>query len=128
MDQYQALRQGQGCFHGVREPLFNAGADDQPVHHHLHGVLVGLLQLDVLRQFPQLPVDADPDEAFLAEPLQLLLVLALLAADHRGMDLDPGALRQVQDPVHDLVDALLADLDAADRAVGDPTRAYSSRR
>ena len=81
-------------------------------------MLLVLLQLDL---FAQVIGDAVHPAAHIAGAacvLEDLGVLALLAPDHRGHDLDPGGLGQLQHLVDDLVDGLLFDLLAAYRAVG----------
>ena len=119
IDDHDAPGQARGGLDGVRQ----AGADvrlyHQPVHHDLDGVFAVFLQLDLLVEVVEEAVHPGPDEAGLPGGLELLLVLALPAPDHRGHHLDFGALRQGQDLVHDLVDGLLLDLPAADGAVGD---------
>ena len=81
-------------------------------------MLLVLLQLDLFRQLVEAAVHPGPDIAGLPGVLKDLGVLPLPGADHRGQDLDAAALRQLQHLVDDLVDGLLADLLAADGAVG----------
>ena len=65
-----------------------------------------------------LSVYPGPDVALLAKALQDLGVLALLAPDAGGEELDAGPGGQAHDPVHHRVDALLFDDAAALGAVG----------
>ena len=65
-----------------------------------------------------LAVDADPGVAVFPGVLQDLGVLALLAANHRRQQLEPGPFGQGQNLIDDLIDGLTADLLAALGAVG----------
>ena len=67
-----------------------------------------------------LAVDPGPREALALQLLEQVGVLALAAADHRREHLVPGALRQLEQPVDDLLRALPGDRLAADRAVRRP--------
>ena len=118
VDDHQPAGEAGGGLHAVRQPLLDVRADDEPVHHDLDGVLLVLLQLDLLVQLVQAPVHPGPDVAGALGVLEDLGVLALLAPDDRGHHLDAGALRQGEDLVDDLVDGLLLDLPAALGAVG----------
>ena len=80
-------------------------------------MLLVFLQLDVLVQLIQVAVGPDADVAGALGVLEHLGVLALLAPDDGGHDLDAGALGQGQHLVDDLVDGLLFDLLAALGAV-----------
>src|SRR5439155_11414355 len=93
-------------------------ADDQAIDDDLDGVLLVLLELDVLAEVADRAVHAYADVAGLAGVLEHALVLALAVADQRRHDHDPGALGQLVDLVDDLLDGLLAHLAAAARAVG----------
>ena len=63
------------------------------------------------------PVHPGPGVPLGLQLAQQLAVLALAAADHRRQHLEPGALVQLEHPVHDLLRALPGDRPAADRAV-----------
>ena len=112
--------QVQGRFQAVGQPAAHPLADDQPVHHHLDGVLDVLFQGDLLVQVVQAAVHLDPGVAGPPGGVQLFLLGALALPDHRRQHLKAGPLLQLQDGVHHLVHALLADDPAADRAVGHP--------
>ena len=77
-----------------------------------------LLQLDVLGELIEVPVDPHPDVAALSGLLQHLGVLALAPPDHRGQKLDAGPLRHSHNLVHHLVNGLLVNLLPALGAVG----------
>ena len=81
-------------------------------------MLLVLLQPDLLGELIQAPIHPDPDVAGLPGVLEDLLVLPLPGTDHGGENLDARPLRQLQNLVDDLVNGLLADLLAADGAVG----------
>ena len=118
IDHHQAAGQVGGDLHAVRQAAGDVLPDDQAVHHDLDVVLLVLLQLDLFTQVIGDAVHPAAHIAGAAGVLEDLGVLALLAPDHRGHDLDPGGLRQFQHLVDDLVDGLLFDLLAAYRAVG----------
>ena len=77
-----------------------------------------LLQLDLFRKVIGDAVHPGSHIAGFLRVLKDLDVLALSGAHHWGQHLDAGALGQLHDLVHDLVDGLLADLFAAFGAVG----------
>ena len=80
-------------------------------------VLVLLVELDVLVEVAQLPVDPDAHEARLLRAGEELLVLALAILDERRHEHDPRPLRKRVDLVDHLLDGLALDLAAADRAM-----------
>ena len=101
----------------VGEPLLGAALDGQPVHHHLDGVLLLLLEL---RRVGQRVYDAVHPGAGVPLGLQLaeqVEVLALAAPHHRCEHLEPGALLHGEDPVDDLLRGLPGDRLLADRTV-----------
>ena len=118
VDDHQPAGEAGGGLHAVRQPLLDIRTDDEPVHHNLDGVLLVLLQLDLLVQLVQIPVHPGPDVAGPLGVLKDLGVLTLLAPDDGGHHLDAGALRQREDLIDDLVNGLLANLLAALGAVG----------
>ena len=118
IDDHQAAGEAGGGLHRVGEAAGDVLFDDQPVHHHLDAVLPVLVQLDLLGEVVDGPVTPDPDVAGLPGVLEDLLMLALLAPDDGGHDLDAGGLRQGHHLIDDLVHGLLPDLLAALGAVG----------
>ncbi len=92
-------------------------AHDDAVDDDVDRVLVLLVELDVLVEVAQLPVDPDADEARLLRAGEELLVLALAILDERRHEHDPRPLRQRVDLVDHLLDGLALDLAAADRAM-----------
>ena len=96
--------------------------DHKPVHYNLYIVLLVLVELYGLAQVIEKAVYPCPHEAAPSGGVELLHMLALSPAHHRGQHLQLCLLRQRQHLVHNLVDGLLLNLPAADGAVGD---AYS---
>ena len=119
-----AARQAERGLDRVGEPPPRRVLDGEPVDDDLDVVLLVLLQRGkdgrVVRDLVQpddRAVDAGPGVALGLQFLEQLGVLALAAADDRGEDLEPGALFELEDPVHDLLRGLPRDRAAADRAV-----------
>ncbi len=113
-----ALALPQRGLDGVDQPAVGfAPLDHQAVDHDLDVVLSLLVQLDVLVERTDGPVDARPREPPLARVGQHFLVLALALLDERRQQGEPGALGQPGQLVGDLLRALLADAAAADGAV-----------
>ena len=101
----------------VGEPLLEARLHDQPIDQHLDGVVAAAVEGDVLVQGAQLAVDAGPHEALLAQRRQLLLELALAAADDRRQHVDALVGRIEHHQVEDALQRLRGDGLAAVRAV-----------
>ena len=116
--QRQAIAALEGGAQRIGEPLLDALARHEPVHHHLDVVGVVLVELDVVGQLAHFAVDAHPSEAFRHQAAQQLHVGALLAAHHRREQLIAGALGQLEDLIDHLVDRLGPDRAVALRAVG----------
>ena len=116
----RAAGQPQSGLDRLGQALAHVGPADQAVHHHLNGVHFVAGQVDVgpLGQLQRHAVDPDPGEALLGQVVEQGAVLALAAPDHRGHDLESGALGQLEDPVDDLLGGLARHGPPADRAVG----------
>ena len=99
------------------QPLAQVGLQHEPVDDHLDLVLELLVEDDLLLEQPHLPVDLDAGEAVRAQLLEHVAELALAVAHDRGVDRELRPLRQRQDLLDDLVEALPGDRAAADRAV-----------
>ena len=117
VDGHDALGQAQRGLHRVGQPLLDRRLDRQPVHDDVDVVLVLLVQDRRIGELDDLAIHPGPAEPAGGELAEDLGVLALPAADHRGQDLEPGALRQIHQPIDDLLRRLPADRLAADRAV-----------
>ena len=134
------LREGQLLFRPVRveddhtnhpagqrrsgfDAVGQAGADGfllhhEAVHNDIDGMLDVLIQLDFFRQIVHASVHTDADIAALGRVLEDLLVHTLLRTDHRREDHKALAVLQLHQLRDNLVDRLLLDDLAADRAVG----------
>ncbi len=119
-----AARQAERGLDRVGEPPPRGVLDGEPVDDDLDVVLLVLLQRGqdgrVVRHLVQpddRAVDAGPGVALGLQFLEQLGELALAAAHDRGEDLEPGAVLELEDPVHDLLRGLPRDRAAADRAV-----------
>ncbi len=113
-----ALGQTQRRLEGVVEAGAQRVADDEPVHHHLDGVLLGLGELDLLGQLLELAIHAHPHIALAAKIEEELAILPLASAHHGGEDDEPAARGQGHDAVHHLLHGLGGDDRAAARAMG----------
>ena len=101
----------------LRQPALDPRLQDHTIDDDLDRVVAAAIELDPVVERAELAVDARLREAALPQRLQLLLELALAAADDRGQHLEPGALLHLEHPVDDLLGGLPADRLAADRAV-----------
>ena len=81
---------------------------DQPVHHHLDGVLLVAGEGDrgPVGQLDRLAVDPHPGEALPGEVVEQRAVLPLATPHHRGEHLEAGPLGQLHHPVDDLLGGL----------------------
>ena len=108
----------EGLVHGGAQAALRVGADLDRVDEDLDRVLAVLLERDVVLEVVEGAVDADPEEALLAQALEQALVLALAALDHGGQDADLGPGGVLGDAGQDLLRRLGRDDPAAARAVG----------
>ncbi len=113
----QAVRQGQRRLDRVGDALPARCPDREPVDDHLDGVPLLPPQLGRLVQPIHHAVDPDPREALGLQVGEQLGVLALALPRDRREYMAPGALRQLEDAVGDLLRRLPHDRPAADRAV-----------
>ena len=119
LDLGDTLGEAQGGLERVGEPTLDARAANEPVDDDLDRVL--LVPGEPLptpcvparaahaRQLVHLAVDPRPSEALPGELGQQPLVLALPAPHDRREHLEPRAVRQLQDPVDDLLRRLPGD-------------------
>ena len=92
-----AIADFQGRFDRVGQSDANAFLEDQPIHHRGDVMLFILVQMRNVFDVINLAVDADAHKAFALDADKYLAVLAFLAANQRGADLDFGAFRAAQD-------------------------------
>jgi hypothetical protein len=115
-----SLRQAQAGLDGVREPLPDPLAHDDAVDDDGDRVLVLLPQLRRIVQADLLAVDDGAGVALRQQLREQVLELALPIADQGRGDDELRALRQLEEPVDDLLRRLLLDLLPARGAVRDP--------
>ena len=123
--QREALAEPQRGLHRVGEPRtlrlrLGAATHDETVDDHFDGVLLHLVEGDVLGEVTDEPVDANAGEAAAAGGREELLVLPLPIAHERTEHEDARALGHRHDLVDDLLDGLRHDRDAVIRAVRHP--------
>ena len=117
LDDDAPLGEAQRRLDGVGQALADALLDHEPVHHHLDGVLVLLLELGRVRELDRLAVHGGAGEALRGELLEEVHELALALAHHGREHLEAGRLRHLEELVHDLLRGLLLDRLAALGAV-----------
>ena len=102
------------------QALPNVVAADEAVDHHLDGVglVAGQVDLGPVGQLEGDAIDSDPGETLLGQVVEQGRVLPLAATDHRCHDLEPGALRELEHPVDDLLGGLAGHRTAALGTVG----------
>ena len=99
------------------QALPEVGLEHEPVDDDLDRVLELLVEDDLLLEQPLLAVDLDAGEAVAAELLEHVAELALAVAHDRRVDGEARPLREREDLLDDLVEALARDRAPADRAV-----------
>ena len=130
VDEQRAVRQPQCRLDGVRHArgvwtpanglVGGAVLDHQPVDDHVDGVLVLLVEVDLLVEIEQLAIHANSHESRLSSAGKHFLVLALSVPDQRGHDHQACPLWQVVELIDHLLDGLSGDLTPADWAVHAP--------
>jgi hypothetical protein len=103
----------------VGEAPFDPGPSHEPVDDDFDGVLLvaGQPAGQVGAELVELTVDASPREPLRRKLLQQRVVLAFAAPHHRSEDLEARPLRELEDPVDDLLGGLTGDHPTAGRAV-----------
>ncbi len=117
LDDRDALGELEGGLERIGQPRPDRVLDDETVHDHLDRVLLVLVELNLLGELAQGPVDADAAVPLPAEVEEELPVLPLPAADHGRQDHDPGPSGQREDAIHHLLHGLRRNDLAALRAV-----------
>jgi hypothetical protein len=84
--------------------------DHQPVHDHLDGVALVLVERGRRVEVELLPVHPHTHEALFTGRVEDAVALGLAVADDRSEDQQPRALRQGEDAVHDLLHGHAGDL------------------
>ena len=93
--------------------------EDESVDDHVEVVRLLPVELDLVAEVDDGPVDARAYEPFATQPLELELELAFAAATHRREQEDPRAVPQREDPIDNLLDGLRLDSLSAVGAVRD---------
>ena len=103
VDQGEPVRQPEGRLEGLGEPALHSLLAHQSIDDDLDRVLEVPVELDVLREVPDVAVDPGPAETVLGQVLEQLLVFAFTTPDDRRQHLKPGALRQFENLIDDLL-------------------------
>ena len=117
IDPDEALGERGGRLDRLGESLAEVVLEHEPVDHDLDRVLELLVEHDLVLEQPLLAVDLDAREAVATELLEHVAELALAVAHDRSVDREARSLRQREDLLDDLVEALARDRAPADRAV-----------
>ena len=117
VDRDEPIRERRRRLDRLGQTLAEVGLEHEPVDDDVDLVLELLVEDDLLFEQAHLAVDLDAGEAVGPQLLEHVAKLALAVAHDRRVHGEPRPLRQRQDLLHDLVEALPRDLPAADRAV-----------
>ena len=120
VDADEPLGQRGGRLDRLGQALAQIGLEHEPVDDDLDRVLELLVEDDLLLEQPLLAVDLDAREAVAAELLEHVAELALAVAHDRRVDGEARPLREREDLLDDLIEALPRDRAAADRAMRPP--------
>ena len=112
LDIGQSVCQRQNLFQRFCQALLDSRLHNQPVNQDLDVMLDILVQLHLLAEFIQVPVDPYTDIAGAPCMFKKLGMLPLPASHDRCKQLDPASLRKFHDGIRHLVDGLLFDLPA----------------
>src|SRR5581483_8645932 len=112
-DLHQSIRQ----FHGQRDrklkTVFDARLHQQPVNYNFNGVILALVETDLVFQVDQYAVDAGAGEAVLRQLFHFLFEHAFAAAHDGREDHDAIFRRELHDALHDLFGRLAGDFASA---------------
>src|SRR5262245_25865741 len=115
-DVHHALAKIERRFDRVSQARPRRSAHHGTVDHDFDFVLAPMAQLGWAVEADRLAVDSHPCEAGCTQVVPERFVALTIAPFNRRHDVDPGALRQVQDFLDDLVSRLSADGHTAFRA------------
>ena len=117
VDDDDVVGEREGGVDRLHQTALDSAAHDQPIDDDIDRVIAPPIELDVLLERSELAVDARLRVAALPQRSELLLELALAAADDRRQHVDPFVLRIEHHHVGDALERLARDLLAAARAV-----------
>src|SRR3982750_3036746 len=102
--------------------MLDAWLHQQAVDDHFDGVILALVERNVVFQIQQLPIYASARESVLDEFFYLLLKLAFSPANNRGEHHDAVFRSQGHHPLHDLLGGLAGDGASATGTMRKPNR------
>ncbi len=102
--------------------MLDSGLDQEAINHDFNGVILALIEREIVFEIHQFAIDAGAGEAVLYELLHFFLEFAFAAASDGRHDHDPVIGRERHDTLHDLVGGLAGDGLAAIRAMGHADR------
>ena len=117
VDDDDVLGELQRNFNRLGESPLDAGLEHEPIDDHVDRVIAPPIQLDVLVERPELTVHSHLREAARAKRHELLLELALPAADDRRQHVHPLVVRGEHHHVDDPLERLRGDLSTAQVAM-----------
>jgi hypothetical protein len=104
------------------EAMLDSGLDQQAIDHDFDGVILALVEREVVFEIHQFAIDAGAGETVLDELLHFFLEFAFAAANDGRHDHDAVIGRERHDALHDLLGRLAGDGLAAIRAMGHADR------
>ena len=102
---HQAVAKLHGCGHGLFQPLFNSRLHQQTVNHYFNGVILALIELDLVQlfiQMAQLSVNPRADKPLLRQLRQLNFEFTFASADQRSHDHDSIFRLELHYALHNL--------------------------
>ena len=113
VDDHNLVGECQRGLDRLGQPPFDARAHDHAVDHDIDGVVAPAFERDLVLERAELAVDACAREAAGLQRVELLPELPLAAADHRREDVDARVLCVREHELHDPLERLGCDLEAA---------------
>ena len=117
-DADNALSELEAGFHGIGEPLAEAGLDDKPVDDDIDIVFDIPFEVDLFVNGTHFAIDPYADIAHAFNFIEDFLISTFSLAHEGSHQLHFGSFRECEDPVYDALGRLRFDGFAADMAVG----------